>query len=109
MTDENKCMKCDGCGKVANTDDQEPWSQWANLPLQSATAVVAGLVKPIECPECCGSGNRPGTDAERLIDMIIEAKLIVPECAEDPTHGCVVVWSANAMEQIEAFMDEVKG
>lgn len=57
MTDELKCAKCDGCGKVADTTDQEPWSAWMELPLQSAGAVLAGLVKPIPCPECGGSGQ----------------------------------------------------
>ena len=27
------CPACDGCGKVANTQDQEPWSRWLALPL----------------------------------------------------------------------------
>lgn len=52
-----KCSKCDGCGKVANTDDQEPWSAWMNLPLQSSAAVVMGLVRPIDCLACKGTGK----------------------------------------------------
>ena len=52
----NKCKTCDGCGKVADTDDREPWTFWANLPAQSATAVLMGLVKPINCPACKGTG-----------------------------------------------------
>jgi hypothetical protein len=55
MTD--KCQKCDGCGKVADTDDQEPWTTWTSLPLHSAIAVVAGLVRPMTCPQCGGSGR----------------------------------------------------
>jgi hypothetical protein len=53
-----KCPKCDGCGQVANTPDQEPWTVWMALPLQSAGAVVAGLVKPIPCPKCGGKAER---------------------------------------------------
>ncbi len=58
MTDktDNKCLKCGGCGQVADTEDQEPWSYWLELPLQSATAVLLGIVKPIDCPECSGTG-----------------------------------------------------
>ena len=57
MPENEKCPKCDGCGKVANTDDQEPWTFWANLPLKSAAAVVMGLVRPTECPKCKGTGT----------------------------------------------------
>lgn len=46
------CPKCDGCGQVANTPDQEPWSVWMALPLKSCGAVVVGFVKPIPCPQC---------------------------------------------------------
>jgi hypothetical protein len=46
------CPKCDGCGQVADTDDQEPWTAWTSLPLQSSAAVLMGLVKPIPCPVC---------------------------------------------------------
>lgn len=109
MAEDVKCTKCDGCGKIANSDDQEPWTQWANLPLQSATAVVMGLVRPMECPECGGSGKYVYADAERLIDMIVSAGLYEATCAEDSNHGCVVVWSANAIEQVQAFLDEVRG
>ena len=56
MSEMRKCGKCDGCGKVADTDDQEPWTAWLNLPLGSSAAVVMGLVKPIPCPTCEGSG-----------------------------------------------------
>lgn len=51
------CPKCLGEGKVANSDDQEPWSMWTNLPLKSAAAVLVGLVKPIDCPRCNGTGK----------------------------------------------------
>jgi len=49
-----KCKKCDGCGQVANTEDQEPWTVWLEMPLGSAAAVLVGIVKPIPCPECKG-------------------------------------------------------
>ena len=57
MTVRDKCNTCDGEGKVANTDNMEPWSQWAQLPVQSALAVVIGIVKPMTCPTCKGSGK----------------------------------------------------
>lgn len=52
-----KCPKCDGCGKIADSEDGEPWTIWTDLPLKSSAAVLMGLVKPINCPECGGSGN----------------------------------------------------
>ena len=54
---DGDCERCDGCGYVANTDDAEPWTCWANLPLKGATAVTMGLVGPVECPECKGRGE----------------------------------------------------
>jgi hypothetical protein len=51
-----KCMTCDGCGKVADDGDQSPWSMWKELPPQSRTAVNLGLVHPMSCPDCGGSG-----------------------------------------------------
>lgn len=51
------CEGCDGCGKVADTPDREPWTRWTALPLQSAAAVVLGVVKPIPCPYCNGTGR----------------------------------------------------
>ncbi len=56
--DREPCRACDGCGKVADTTDQEPWTTWTSLPLHSAIAVTSGLVKPITCPTCLGSGKR---------------------------------------------------
>ena len=40
MASEAGCPKCDGCGQVADTEDQEPWSAWAALPLRSAGAEI---------------------------------------------------------------------
>ncbi len=54
-THDAKCTKCNGEGRVADSDDQEPWSDWENLPPGSDLAVQMGLVKPIPCPECGGS------------------------------------------------------
>ena len=51
-----KCEWCDGCGEVANTTDHEPWTMWLSLELKSSAAVLMGLVRPIPCPKCKGSG-----------------------------------------------------
>lgn len=54
-----KCLRCDGCGKIADSKDGEPWTNWTTLPVQSAIAVAAGIVKPITCPDCNGTGGKP--------------------------------------------------
>ncbi len=51
------CWKCEGDGKVADSTDQEPWSAWSSLPPGSDIAVRLGIVKPIDCPVCGGSGE----------------------------------------------------
>ncbi len=54
MTTET-CGKCGGCGQVADTEDEEPWTFWLNLPLQSAIAVLIGMVRPKPCQVCQGA------------------------------------------------------
>lgn len=51
------CPACAGCGRVANDDDRTPWKYWAELPAQSAIAVFVGLVRPLTCQRCNGSGK----------------------------------------------------
>jgi hypothetical protein len=51
-----ECQTCAGCGQVANDDDRTPWKHWLELPLASSGSVLLGLVKPIECPDCGGTG-----------------------------------------------------
>ncbi|WP_201790366.1 hypothetical protein [Prescottella equi] len=52
------CAKCEGCGQVANDDDESPWTAWASLPPGSDLAVRTGLVRPVTCPDCLGTGKR---------------------------------------------------
>jgi hypothetical protein len=51
-----KCPKCDGCGRIGTDDEGTPWTFWENLPVKSAAAVMLGLVRPVTCPKCNGSG-----------------------------------------------------
>lgn len=53
------CQKCLGWKKIANDDDQLSWKHWAELPPPSNIAVQMGLVFPIDCPRCQGSGREP--------------------------------------------------
>lgn len=52
------CFRCDGCGQIANTNDQEPWSAWEKLPESAKLAVRLGIVSPIPCHDCDGTGVR---------------------------------------------------
>lgn len=58
--DPSVCAKCEGCGQVADTEDEEPWSRWMELPLKNSVVVVMGLVKPKPCPECSGKSAGAG-------------------------------------------------
>ena len=55
---DHKCGGCDGDGRVACGEEAAPWSAWMAIPLASAGAVVAGLVYPVVCPGCKGTGVR---------------------------------------------------
>lgn len=54
------CSRCDGCGQLADSDDREPWTFWMSLPVKSAAAVLLGLVKPVPCDVCGGTGKVAG-------------------------------------------------
>lgn len=43
------------------------------------------------------------TTGQRIIDAIITGKLCHASCAHDPNHGCIVVWSSGAAEQLDAL------
>ncbi len=52
------CKKCLGWGHVANDEEQTPWKYWAELPPPSNLAVQIGMVFPVACPVCQGSGKK---------------------------------------------------
>ena len=54
-----ECLRCEGCGKV-DDGDGAPWIAWLSLPLKSSAAVLMGIVKPIPCPGCDGTGEVEG-------------------------------------------------
>lgn len=62
------CQRCQGCGKLADSEGREPWIYWTSLPVHSAAAVIAGIVKPIPCDACNGTGavmnDEPPTQAK---------------------------------------------
>lgn len=58
------CQKCLGWKHIANDDAQTSWKHWAELPPPENLAVQLGMVFPIVCPRCKGSGIEPSA-AER--------------------------------------------
>jgi cell pole-organizing protein PopZ len=58
------CILCLGWKRVADSDDGESWKYWAELPAPSNIAVSLGLVSPVECPRCKGSGAEPIVSSE---------------------------------------------
>lgn len=56
---EGACTKCDGCKQIANDDNGTAWWAWESLPSPSNLAVALGMVKPLPCPHCNGSGKEP--------------------------------------------------
>jgi hypothetical protein len=46
-----------GCGKIANDDDRSPWTYWERLRPPANIAVQLGIVVPLRCEECGGTGN----------------------------------------------------
>jgi hypothetical protein len=41
-----------------------------------------------------------------IVQLIISSRLVRSECAEDPSHGIVSVWTANVYEQIGQLIAE---
>lgn len=51
------CQICYGCGSMATDDDNTPWFVWATMSSPSNLAVQIGMVRPIDCPICNGTGD----------------------------------------------------
>lgn len=65
------CSKCRGCGQIADDDDGTPWTFWAELKFPENMSIVAGLVKPIPCPSCKGTGGRIAADKGNRVNAIV--------------------------------------
>lgn len=51
------CWQCDGCGRIADSAGGEPWTVWQELQPPANVAVVTGVVSPVTCPACGGTGR----------------------------------------------------
>lgn len=71
-----RCTRCEGCGRIASTEEGEPWKYWDDLPVKSAAAVLMGVVYPLTCPVCDGKGYTvPTGEIEAALDDIVAAAL----------------------------------
>lgn len=59
---DDACERCLGWKRV-DDGEQQSWKYWEELPAQSRIAVTMGLVKPIICPDCNGTGVQAKTAA----------------------------------------------
>ncbi|NOY07097.1 MAG: hypothetical protein GXO82_10805 [Chlorobi bacterium] len=57
----NACKQCLGWKRVDDGEKQS-WKYWAELPAPIRLAVTLGLVRPVECPRCHGTGREPQDD-----------------------------------------------
>lgn len=73
---EDACKQCEGWGKVDDGDEGVSWGIWAALPPGADIAVKLGVVKPITCPRCGGTGEDPEGWGGK------EPKLMTPNDAE---------------------------
>ena len=55
------CVQCLGWKRVDNGEFQS-WKYWAELPPQSRVAITMGIVKPVVCPRCNGTGKEPSPE-----------------------------------------------
>lgn len=53
-TKTNRCPKCEGCGQVADNQERTAWARWLDEP----HLPESGLVQPMPCPKCFGTGAR---------------------------------------------------
>ena len=99
---EIKCPKCDGCGQIADDEDQTPWKFWQELPAKSAAAVFLGLVKPIVCPACKGTGTE---DDSMKSAAEIRAEIAVVEGDERLHYNTATVFENAPLALIQLGLE----
>jgi hypothetical protein len=55
---KDACKQCLGWKRVDNGQGAS-WKEWLDLPTPSRIAVDAGIIKPVVCPRCGGTGKEP--------------------------------------------------
>ena len=66
----DRCKRCLGWKRIANDEEGLPWKYWAELPSPENLAVVAGIIVPVECPHCMGSGIEPKEQVDDVREQL---------------------------------------
>lgn len=74
---EGACPRCWGCGQLANTEAREPWSAWLSLPTASHLAMLSGIVAPISCDACAGTGSDRETLRAQEVERFLEPENVL--------------------------------
>jgi hypothetical protein len=53
------CRRCLGWKRIADSQEGESWKYWAELTPPENIAVTLGVVRPVVCPRCGGTGKEP--------------------------------------------------
>lgn len=93
-----KCQRCDGCGKIANSERGEPWTVWENIPEESKMAIKLGVVKPLMCPDCNGSGE---AFERRETGPMRSADVTNPEPEKTADQIAVEAVSSKVQQEVE--------
>lgn len=98
------CQKCLGWKHIANDDEQSSWKHWAELPPPSNLAVQLGLVFPIDCPRCQGTGKEPSA-AERQTRL--QTALAGLQHAWENVSSCTDEFGVDAANACAEYSDQL--
>jgi hypothetical protein len=98
------CQKCLGWKHIANDDEQSSWKHWAELPPPENLAVQLGIVFPIECPRCQGSGIEPSA-AERQTRL--HGSLDHLQAAWGNVSSCADEFGTDAADACAEYRDQL--
>lgn len=101
-TGSDACQKCLGWKKIANDDDQSSWKHWAELPAPNNIMATLGMVFPIDCPRCQGSGKEPPA-ADRAARL--ETALARLQAAWDGLSRCVDEFAPHDADACSEYRD----
>ena len=75
------CQQCLGWKRIDDGSEGTSWKHWAELSAPANLAVQLGVVKPIECPRCAGTGREPNAGERPVMQSA--------RCAWEVTAGVI--------------------
>lgn len=103
-TGPDPCRHCLGWKKIANSTDGESWKYWAELPSPENLAVVIGVVFPVDCPRCQGTGKEPSA-AERSARL--QTTLAALQAAWEHVSSCTDEFGHDAANACAEYRDQL--